>query len=131
MTDTNHNLQQLLNTISTLRGDNGCPWDRQQTPHSLVKYLNAEVEELVQAINNNDTTNICEEIGDVLYVLIMISECHRDTDSVALNKAITGINEKLIRRHPHVFAGTSYKDEAELKKQWQEIKAAEKRDNTI
>lgn len=131
MTITNLNLQQLLDTISTLRGDDGCPWDRKQTPHSLVKHLNAEITELVQAIDNEDSQNVCEEIGDVLYVLIMISMSHHAPDIVDLDKAITGINDKLIRRHPHVFAGTTYKDEAELQKQWQEIKAAEKRNNTI
>ncbi len=131
MTDINQSLQSLVGTISALRGENGCPWDKKQTPHSLVKHLKAEVEELIQAIFNNDTQNICEEIGDVLYVLIMISKCHSDEAAVDFKKAILNINEKLIRRHPHVFAGATYKDEEELKQQWQKIKEEEKRNNSI
>ncbi|PHR29354.1 MAG: nucleotide pyrophosphohydrolase [Desulfotalea sp.] len=126
MTYTNQDLQQLLETIVKLRGHNGCPWDKKQTPLSLVKYLEAETVELVSAITNDDAENTCEELGDVLYILIMVSICNKERDAFGFSDVIQQVNEKLIRRHPHVFAGTTYKDEADLERQWREIKAREK-----
>lgn len=126
MTYTNQNLQQLIDTISTLRGDNGCPWDKKQTPNSLITHLESEVVELVSAITKSDAQNICEELGDVLYILIMVSMYNKERSVFDFSDVIQHVNKKLIRRHPHVFAGTPYKDEADLDRQWQEIKAQEK-----
>ena len=126
MTTTNHNLQVLVDTISTLRSDRGCPWDKKQTPATLLKYLQAETDELVSAINNKDIENTCEELGDVLYILIMISTYYKESSAFDFSDVIQQVNEKLIRRHPHVFAGKTYEDEADLDRQWQEIKAKEK-----
>lgn len=126
MTYTNQNLQQLFDTISTLRSDKGCPWDKKQTPSSLIVHLQSEVLELISAITNDDTQNTCEELGDVLYILIMVAMYNKERRVFDFSDVIQQINEKLIRRHPHVFAGTPYKDEADLDRQWQEIKAREK-----
>lgn len=126
MTKSNHNLQILLDTIATLRSDKGCPWDKKQTPSTIIKYLESETSELIAGIREDDTTNICEELGDVLYILIMIATYHREQNDFDFSDVIKHVNEKLIRRHPHVFAGKSYKDEAELDRQWREIKAQEK-----
>ena len=126
MTYINHNLQQLIDTISTLRGKKGCPWDKKQTPTSLITHLESEVVELISAITNDDTRNTCEELGDVLYILIMVAMYNEERNIFDFSDVIQQINEKLIRRHPHVFAGTPYKDEADLDRQWREIKAREK-----
>ncbi|TKB11389.1 nucleotide pyrophosphohydrolase [Desulforhopalus sp. IMCC35007] len=131
MTDNYPNLQQLLETICTLRGENGCPWDKKQTPASLVKYLKAETTELIEAILNNDTANTCEELGDVFYILIMITLHNQELQNFRLADVFSEINEKLIRRHPHVFAGTSYNDESDLERQWKQIKSEEKQKKTI
>lgn len=127
-TDT---LSPLLDTIKTLRGDKGCPWDKKQTQKTLSKYLKSECEELVTAIDNDDVENICEELGDLLYVLLMIAEINTESDNFSLKDVVAGITNKLIRRHPHVFEGTPYKDEADLNRQWQKIKALEKRSNSV
>ena len=126
MTQNNSNLQQLFATISALRGTNGCPWDKIQTPSSLIKYLESETSELVTAINNADSTNTCEELGDVLYLLLMITSWHNDQSDFNFNDVITQVNDKLIRRHPHVFEGKTYKNQEELDQQWREIKSREK-----
>jgi len=126
MTITDHNLQVLVDTISALRSDHGCPWDKKQTPATLLKYLQAETDELVSAINNKDIENTCEELGDVLYILIMISTYYKESSAFDFSDVIQQVNEKLIRRHPHVFAGKTYENEADLDRQWQEIKAKEK-----
>jgi uncharacterized protein YabN with tetrapyrrole methylase and pyrophosphatase domain len=131
MISKNVNLASLLQTISTLRGQQGCPWDRKQTCVSLKKYLQAECTELLEAIDKNDHKNICEELGDALYVLIMISEINNDLGLFSLNEVIEAINAKLIRRHPHVFAGTPYENDEQLAAQWQAIKAMEKKENSI
>ncbi len=117
---------QLVQTIITLRGDDGCPWDKRQTTASLVKYLNSEFDELIAAINNNDTENICEELGDLLYLILMISQINDEEGKFNVTQVIEGVTEKLIRRHPHVFAGVEVKNEQELREQWQKIKAEEK-----
>jgi len=124
-------LTELIVTISTLRGENGCPWDKKQTAESLVKYVNSECEELIEAIEKKDIQNICEELGDVLYLVIMLSEIYQSQGEFSLNDVVRTINEKLIRRHPHVFANKTYKSEEELALQWQAIKAAEKSKKSV
>jgi uncharacterized protein YabN with tetrapyrrole methylase and pyrophosphatase domain len=124
-------ITKLISTIKTLRGTKGCPWDKRQTPTSLLKHLTSECEELVVAIQNKDHGNTCEELGDLLYILIMISEIHNDHGAFGFSDVILGINQKLIRRHPHVFAGQPYENEEQLAIQWEAIKAEEKKKNTL
>ncbi len=121
------NLQILLDTINTLRGKQGCPWDRKQTCTTLTKYLQSECDELLEAIKNDDHDNIREELGDVLYLLIMIADINKDQGLFEFKDVIESINSKLIRRHPHVFAGQPYENEEQLAAQWQAIKAKEKK----
>ncbi len=121
----------LIETVRTLRSENGCPWDKKQTTTSLRKYLVEEFEEILQAIDLNDTVNLCEELGDFLYLIIMISEINQSRGTFTLQNVIEGINKKLIRRHPHVFLGTTIKDDKALRDQWNKIKAAEKAKKSI
>ncbi|BHH83212.1 MazG nucleotide pyrophosphohydrolase domain-containing protein [Desulforhopalus sp. 52FAK] len=97
-----------------------------QTPSSLIKYLESETAELVAAINNDDDNNTCEELGDVLYILLMITSYQSEQGKFDFTDVITTVNEKLIRRHPHVFAGKTYENQEDLDRQWREIKAQEK-----
>jgi uncharacterized protein YabN with tetrapyrrole methylase and pyrophosphatase domain len=112
--------------VSTLRGSGGCPWDIKQTPVSLKKYLFEECHELAEAIDNNCDVNICEEIGDVFFILttliVMFSEQQRFTE----DDVFSAIVAKMIRRHPHVFSDSPLIDERDLRVQWEEIKALEK-----
>lgn len=131
MTDTNQYLQALIATIKTLRGEGGCPWDGRQTSKSLTKYIKSECDELIDAINEGNPQNICEESGDLLYLIIMLAEINNDVNAFTLKDIILSIDKKLIRRHPHVFAGTPYKDEEELKQQWEAIKIQEKSKKSV
>jgi tetrapyrrole methylase family protein/MazG family protein len=126
MHSNNTQLKNLINTIKELRGPQGCPWDKKQTVDSLTKYLNEEVAELLVAIKNNDAANICEESGDILYILIMISEIHAEKNEFSFSEVINEINSKLIRRHPHVFQGKKVSGEEQLRLQWESIKLQEK-----
>ncbi len=119
-------LNKLLKTVNQLRSPKGCPWDRKQTADSLVKYLREEVEELVTAITNGDSANICAETADILYLLIMITEIHQEKDLFSFADVVSGINNKLIRRHPHVFQGKKVGNDSELRIQWETIKQQEK-----
>lgn len=127
MNSTSNSFLELISIINQLRGEKGCPWDQKQTPHSLIKYLKEEVGELVEAIQNDDVPNIYEEIGDVIYVLLMISISSDSNNSNTIYSSLDSINKKLIRRHPHVFEGKEIKSEDELRMQWEEIKKMEKK----
>jgi MazG family protein len=117
-------------TISRLRAENGCPWDQKQTIRSLKKYLQEECDELLDAMDSDDPDHLCEEIGDVLFILVLLSEISSESGHFTLNDAITGIEQKMIRRHPHVFADAIASSDEELKAQWEKIKSQEKRKKT-
>lgn len=124
---TQENITTLQQTIATLRGENGCPWDKKQTGSTLITSIRNETEELIEAIEKNDTENICEELGDVLYLICMVTAIHKEQGDFTFTQVVRGINEKLIRRHPHVFAGKAYASEEDLARQWEAIKAEEKK----
>ena len=117
---------QLVDIVKMLRGENGCPWDRKQTISSLTKYLHEEFNELLQAIENNDPDNLCEEAGDLLFLIVMIAKISTENNAFDISDVLTTISQKLIRRHPHVFAGVRLEDEEALRRQWEHIKSQEK-----
>ena len=116
----------FCHTISKLRSIDGCPWDKKQDAKSLKKYIKEECEELFSAIDKNDPSNLCEEIGDVFFLLILLSEINSEQNNFTIDDVLKGINDKMIRRHPHVFAGSANGDEEFLKTQWEKIKSEEK-----
>lgn len=129
MSDLNKKFSKLTETVMELRSEHGCPWDKRQTTTSLVKYLKSEFAELLAAIENNDSENLCEELGDLLFLIIMTSEINSETGTFNIGEVIEGVTQKLIRRHPHVFAGKTIMSEHELREQWERIKAEEKSKN--
>lgn len=126
MDQTRIHFERLVTTIKTLRSEAGCPWDKKQTTASLKKYLVEEFEEILLAIENHDPDNLCEELGDFLYLIIMLSEIHDESGQFALEDVIRNVDAKLIRRHPHVFGGKPISDSKTLRNQWRKIKEAEK-----
>ncbi len=131
MKNTQEKLQELVITIKKLRSPTGCPWDKKQTNLSLCRYLQAETNELIEGLEKSDYENICEELGDLLYIIVMLAEINEQENKFTLADVIHGVNEKLIRRHPHVFAGTTYETEEDLKRQWEEIKKQEKQKKEV
>ena len=126
MCNTEQAFRKLLEIVKELRGKNGCPWDKRQTVASLTKYLREEFDELILAISNNDPDNLCEEAGDMMFLLVILAEINSENNSFGIDNVLESINEKLIRRHPHVFAGVQIDDDEALTKQWLAIKAEEK-----
>jgi len=117
---------RLFQLVEQLRGPDGCPWDRRQTASSLRKYLLEETNELIEAIDQAQPTAICDEIGDVLFILTLLIAIHTEQQQFGADQVLARITAKMIRRHPHVFAGEPVGDEDQLRAQWQRIKALEK-----
>ena len=119
--------QRLNLIIMTLRGSEGCPWDQKQTPESLKRYLLEETRELAEAIDQGEPGHICEEIGDLYFILNLLTLLYEEQGLFSADDALNGISQKMIRRHPHVFDHSTASTEEELRKQWERIKAAEKK----
>ena len=115
--------------MKTLRSDEGCSWDRIQTHESLKNYLLEESYEVVDAIDNKDWENLAEELGDVLFQIIFHAEIGSENSRFTMNNVINGINEKMIRRHPHVFLDKSDFDPQKVETNWDAIKRLEKGDD--
>lgn len=118
--------QTLVDIVSTLRGPNGCPWDREQTHSSLTQYAIEETAELVEAIESKNDTNIKEELGDVLFQVVLHSQLAKEEHRFEIDTVIENLNEKLVRRHPHVFGTTKVDGVEEVLANWETIKQNEK-----
>jgi XTP/dITP diphosphohydrolase len=121
-------LQRLVEVMNTLRSPGGCPWDAEQTHESLLKYLLEESYEFVDAVQAGNRVDMREELGDVLlqvYFHARMAEEH-PTDPFSIEDIAQGIADKLIRRHPHVFAGVEVRDSQEVLENWEELKKKEK-----
>ena len=121
-------LNSLIDIIQTLRGENGCPWDRKQTPQTMWKCLAEEMYELLEAIENGDSEEICDELGDVLFQLLFIAEIYRGKGSFDIDQSIAGSAAKMIRRHPHIYGDKELNNEQELWNLWERIKQDEKKE---
>ncbi len=127
MTTQKNTFGQLITLIETLRSPGGCPWDQKQTLDSLKRYLQEESTELLEAIDRDNSREICEELGDLLYIILFMCRIGHEENRFSYDDMLGGIQRKLIRRHPHVFADAPTGDEQMLRKQWERIKAEEKK----
>lgn len=127
MDKTSSAIIQLLKTVRTLRSPGGCNWDREQTLQSLRPYMLEEAYEVADAVDNNDMEELKKELGDLLLHIIMASDIAEDSNEFSLKDVVELIDEKLKRRHPHVFASASDLTPKEVEKQWETIKAEEKK----
>ncbi|MEF2144324.1 MAG: nucleoside triphosphate pyrophosphohydrolase [Desulfovibrionaceae bacterium] len=126
---THDAFQKLLEVIVTLTGPEGCPWDRKQTPLTLCDYVVEEAFELVEAIRADDAHETMEELGDVLFLLLFIAHLAEKRGRFNLEDVLRANAAKMIRRHPHVFADTDFKNQEEQLRAWERIKRAEKQDD--
>lgn len=122
---------RLIQIISQLRAPDGCPWDRKQTPKSLRSCLIEECYEAINAIDKADNENILEELGDILLNVVMISEIYKERNIFTIDDVLKNVNEKLIRRHPHVFGNNVAKDPETALNNWNKEKEKEKQNNII
>jgi MazG family protein len=117
---------RLVEIMTTLRGPNGCPWDKQQDFNSLKPMLVEEVYEVLEAIDNQDYDGLAEELGDLLLHVVFHAQLGKEASQFDINTVIEKISDKLVRRHPHVFGNESASTPEEVIKNWEAIKAEEK-----
>jgi tetrapyrrole methylase family protein / MazG family protein len=122
----NRQFFRLVEVVEQLRGPNGCPWDRKQTHVSLRKYMLEEAYEAVDAIDRDAPDDLCEELGDVLLQVALHSQIAAEEGNFSIYDTIAAINEKMIRRHPHVFSDVHVKDADEVVQNWEAIKTKER-----
>ncbi|TVP68728.1 MAG: nucleoside triphosphate pyrophosphohydrolase [Leptolyngbya sp. LCM1.Bin17] len=120
-------LERLIDVVAQLRHpETGCPWDLAQTPKTLIPYVIEEAYEVVDAIQVGDKEAIAEELGDLLLQVVLQAQVARDDGDFDLGTVATGIADKLIRRHPHVFGEVTVTSTDEVHRNWEQIKAEEK-----
>ena len=124
---THPEFDRLVRTMWRLRQPDGCPWDREQTYRSITKNMVEEAYEAVEAIEADDAEHLVEELGDVLEQVVLHAQIAADEGAFTIDDVIHGLNEKLVRRHPHVFGEhAAAGDGGEVQDIWDEVKAAER-----
>lgn len=116
---------EFVKTIACLRAPDGCPWDREQTHESIARNMIEEAYEAVDAIESRDTTHLREELGDVLMQVVLQSQIAEDAGEFTIDDVCREVNEKLVRRHPHVFGEAAADDSSAVLELWDQVKLAE------
>lgn len=119
-------LDKLVSVMARLRGEDGCPWDREQTHASLKPYLIEEAYEVWDAIDEEDPAKLCEELGDLLLQVVFHAQLASEAGAFDVNDVVRGIVDKLIRRHPHVFGEVDVSGAGEVVVNWEKIKRGER-----
>jgi tetrapyrrole methylase family protein/MazG family protein len=118
---------KLVAVQARLRSPNGCPWDREQTHQTLRTYLIEEAYEVLEALDSGDNAKFAEEMGDLLLQIVFHSQIAEEEGRFSVSDVIREIHDKMVRRHPHVFGEIRAKDSAEVLRNWEQIKAHERR----
>ena len=124
-----YSMQDLLALMQQLRDpENGCPWDKKQTLQSLTAYTIEEAYEVVDSIEQNDLTGLQSELGDLLFQVVFYAQLAQEQGLFNFQDVVSTISEKLVRRHPHVFAGKEFADSAAVSANWEAEKAKERQE---
>jgi nucleoside triphosphate diphosphatase len=121
--------ERLVEIMRRLRAPDGCPWDREQTPASLRPFVLEETYEVLEAIENGSPAHLCEELGDFLFEAVFLAQMSEEAGDFAIGDAIDAICDKLVRRHPHVFArtdGDAPLTSNQVIEKWETLKARER-----
>ena len=119
---------KLIEIMKRLRAPRGCPWDREQTYLSLRRYIVEEAYELIEAVENEDISNMKEECGDLLLQVVFISCIAEERGEFEIGGVLDTLIEKLIRRHPHVFGDVCAETSEQVLKNWEQIKVSERKE---
>ena len=126
-----YSVEDLQEIVEILRGEGGCPWDREQTHESIRNDLIEETYEVIEAIDTNQTELLREELGDLLFQILFHAQIEREKGNFVLDDIVSDISAKMIHRHPHVFGEVTVKDTGEVLSNWENIKTEEKQRNTL
>ncbi len=124
---TGEKFERLVAIMARLRAPGGCPWDREQSFDTIKPYLLEETYEVLEAIDQRDWPALADELGDLLLQAVFFAQMASEENKFRIDDSIDAIVQKLIRRHPHVFADGSAKTSDDVKRRWDEIKADEKK----
>ena len=124
---TLNQFDSLVQVLKDLRGPDGCPWDKEQNHQTLTPYAIEEVHEMVEAIESGVDADMQEELGDVLFQVVLHAQIANERQAFNIQDVIEGIVSKIVRRHPHVFSNTQVKDAGEVMQNWETIKQEEKK----
>jgi len=120
-----NNLKKLVDIMSALRSEKGCPWDKEQTHDSLKPFLLEETYEVLEALDEGNPEKIKEELGDLLFQIIFQAQLAKEKKEFDISDVIDGISRKMLNRHPHVFGKTKFKSKEHFRKYWDEEKKRE------
>jgi tetrapyrrole methylase family protein/MazG family protein len=126
MAEPGREFEKLLELVARLRSEDGCPWDREQTPTTIKRYLLEEVYELVDAVEHRHADQVADELGDLIFMTIFLAHLYVEQDQFQMEQVLSRVAEKMIRRHPHVFGNRQVDSAGQVKLNWEEIKRQEK-----
>lgn len=126
-----YNFEDLLNIVEKLRGENGCPWDREQSHDSIKHNVIEEGYEFIEALENKDFLKMADESGDLLLQVVFHAQIGKERNEYNINDVINAVCRKLIHRHPHVFGDVTVKNSDEVLENWSQIKRDERGQKTI
>jgi tetrapyrrole methylase family protein/MazG family protein len=122
---------RLIEILDILRSEKGCPWDRAQDEKAITNFFLEEVYEAVDALYSQDYSSLAEELGDVLMEIVFLARIAKEKQNFTITDILEGINDKMIRRHPHVFGNSSQESPARIREVWNEQKQAEKERDSL
>jgi len=117
---------ELIAIMARLRAPDGCPWDREQTMEDLGRYIREEAQEVTEAVEGGDRPAIAEELGDLLFNILHAARIAEEEGAFDIEAVLTGVRDKIVRRHPHVFGDAKATTTEEVLAHWNRIKAEEK-----
>lgn len=119
--------ESLMEIVAHLRGPEGCPWDKEQTHRTLAPYAVEEIYEMIDALEKSDDSKLKEELGDVLFQVALHTQLAQERKAFQIRDVLYSINEKMVRRHPHVFSDVKVQNSEEVWKNWEKIKKSEQK----
>lgn len=128
---SSYTFDDLVEIMRILRGDDGCPWDKEQTHKSIRNSFIEETYEFIEGVDNDDYTLMCEELGDCMLQIVFHAQMANENSKFNINDVIDGICKKMILRHPHIFADTVVNSSSQVLENWDEIKKVEKNQKTV
>ena len=126
MAKSGREFERLLELVAHLRAENGCPWDREQTPATIKRYLIEEVYEVVDAVEHHSADQVADELGDLIFMTIFLAHLYGEQGQFQMDQVLRRVGDKMVRRHPHVFADRQADSARQVKLNWEEIKRQEK-----
>lgn len=131
LSQNSYDVDDLMEIVGILRGEGGCPWDREQTHESIRNDLIEETYEVIEAIDTQSTSLLREELGDLLFQILFHAQIEKEKGNFELQDIVTDISAKMIHRHPHVFGNVTVENTGEVLSNWENIKTEEKQRNTL